>query len=398
MLMRRESEAREGRQLAAYAVTSAASKGRQYPETECEFRTCFQRDRDRIVHSSAFRRLEYKTQVFVNHEGDYYRTRLTHSLEVAQIARSIARTMRLNEDLSEVIALAHDLGHTPFGHSGEEVLNRLLKEHGGFEHNRQSFRIVTLLEHRYPGFPGLNLSVEVLEGVAKHETLYDKPNFNQPHSGVEGGGHTALPGGGATLAPTIEAQIVNLADEIAYSNHDLDDGLQSRMLNFEGLASVKLWRSLFDQVLREFPDADGKVVKVQTIRRLIHHLIRDVQKETDLRIKDRNIQTLNDVRRNGKALVGFSQEVQDQFMDLKRYLFKNMYRHYRVERMAHKAENIIEDLFTTYCKNPRLIPPGAIWGREDSPLERKVADYIAGMTDRFALDEHAKLFDPHAKV
>lgn len=383
MLMRTESETRESEQLAAYAVTSVASKGRQHPEAECEFRTCFQRDRDRIVHSSAFRRLEYKTQVFVNHEGDYYRTRLTHSLEVAQIARSIARTMRLNEDLAEVIALAHDLGHTPFGHSGEEVLNRLLKDHGGFEHNRQSFRIVTLLEHRYPNFPGLNLSVEVLEGMAKHVSEYDHPTFESIR--FEG-------------QSTLEAQLVNLADEIAYSNHDLDDGLQSGMLTFEGLDSVKAWKTIFDQVVSELPEADDKVIKIQTIRRLIHTLIRDVQTETDLRITDRKIVTLDDVRQHGKGLVGFSPEVQDQFMELKRYLFKNMYRHYRVERMAHKAENIIEALFTTYCKNPRIVPPDAFPDREDLSLERKVADYIAGMTDRFALDEHAKLFDPHVKV
>lgn len=383
MLMRKESETRESKQLAAYAVTAAASKGRQYPEPECEFRTCFQRDRDRIVHCSAFRRLEYKTQVFVNHEGDYYRTRLTHSLEVAQIARGIARTMRLNEDLAEVIALAHDLGHTPFGHSGEEVLNRLLKNHGGFEHNRQSFRIVTLLEHRYPAFTGLNLSIEALEGIAKHCSEYDNPTFES----IRFDGYS-----------TIEAQIVNLADEIAYSNHDLDDGLQSGMLSFEGLASVKVWRTLYDQVVSDFPSVDAKVIKIQTIRRLIHRLIGDVLKETERRITDRKICSLEDVRQNGKALVGFSSEVQDQFMELKRYLFKNMYRHYRVERMAHKAETIIEDLFTTYCKNPRIVPPDAFSDREELPLERKVADYIAGMTDRFALDEHAKLFDPHVKV
>lgn len=383
MLMRAEYEARERNSLAPYAALATTSKGRQHTENECEFRTCFQRDRDRIVHSSAFRRLEYKTQVFVNHEGDYYRTRLTHSLEVAQIARGIARALRLNEDLSEVIALAHDLGHTPFGHSGEEVLNRLLKDHGGFEHNRQSFRIVTLLEHRYPSFSGLNLSLEVLEGIAKHASDYDHPSFDFLH--IDG-------------FPTMEAQLVNLADEIAYSNHDLDDGLQSRMLSFEGLASVKLWRQFFNQVVREYPDADGKVVKTQTIRRLIHHLVRDVQQETDRRRQERKIKTLDDVRRDGKNLVGFSQEIHDQFMELKRYLFKNMYRHYRVERMAHKAETIIEALFTTYCKNPRIVPPGAFWGREDTPLERKVADYIAGMTDRFALDEHDKLFNPHTRV
>ncbi len=383
MLMREEAEVREREQLAPYAVLSATSKGRQTTENECEFRTCFQRDRDRIVHCSAFRRLEYKTQVFVNHEGDYYRTRLTHSLEVAQIARGMSRALRLNEDLSEVIALAHDLGHTPFGHSGEEALNRLMKDHGGFEHNRQSFRIVTLLEHRYPTFEGLNLSLESLEGIAKHSSDYDHPTFQFLQ--IEG-------------YPTLEAQLVNLADEISYSNHDLDDGLQSRMLTFEGLASVKLWRKMFDQVLHDHPNADGKVIKVQTIRRLIHFLVGDVQRETDRRIQERKIKTLEDVRRDGKNLVGFSQELQDQFMELKRYLFKNMYRHYRVERMAHKAERIIEDLFTTYCKNPRIIPPNAFVGREDSPLERKIADYIAGMTDRFALDEHTKLFDPHAKV
>lgn len=383
MLSRQESESREHEHLAPYAISATASNGRQVPENECKFRTCYQRDRDRIIHSSAFRRLEYKTQVFVNHEGDYYRTRLTHSLEVAQIARSMARTMRLNEDLSEAIALAHDLGHTPFGHSGEEVLNRLLKEHGGFEHNRQSFRIVTLLEHRYPDFPGLNLTIEVLEGIAKHVSEYDHPTFDS----MRFNGH-----------PTIEAQLVNLADEIAYSNHDLDDGLQSGMLSFEGLSAVKIWQKTCEDVVRDHPKADPKVIKVQTIRRIIHALVADVQTETESRIQSNGIKTLDDVRRDGKNLVGFSQGMHEQFMELKRYLFKNLYRHYRVERMAHKAETIIEDLFGTYQRNPRILPPDAFLGREDSPLERKIADYIAGMTDRFALDEHAKLFDPHPRV
>lgn len=383
MLTRQESEVREHESLAPYAVFAIASKGRQTPEKECEFRTCFQRDRDRIIHSSAFRRLEYKTQVFVNHEGDYYRTRLTHSLEVAQIARSMARTMRLNEDLSEVIALAHDLGHTPFGHSGEDVLNRLLKEHGGFEHNRQSFRIVTLLENRYAEFSGLNLSIEVLEGIAKHVSEYDHPTFDS----INFSGY-----------PTIEAQLVNLADEIAYSNHDLDDGLQSGMLSFDGLSAVSIWRHTFDNVQRDIPKADQKVVKIQTIRRIIHALVKDVQIETERRIQEAAITTIDDVRSKGKNLVGFSKNMQESFMELKRYLFKNLYRHYRVERMAHKAESIIEDLFNTYLRNPRILPPDAFLGREDSPLERKIADYIAGMTDRYALDEHTKLFDPHARV
>lgn len=383
MLSRQDYEAREIQFLAPYSVQAATSKGRQSAEAECEFRTAFQRDRDRIVHSSAFRRLEYKTQVFVNHEGDYYRTRLTHSLEVAQIARSMARTMQLNEDLAEVIALAHDLGHTPFGHSGEAVLNRLMKDHGGFEHNRQSFRIVTQLERRYAQFVGLNLSIEVLEGLAKHASEYDNPTFES-----------------LTIVgyPTIEAQLVNLADEIAYSNHDLDDGLQSGMLSFDGLASVKLWQDIYQNVVNDFPDASPKVIKVQTIRRLIHLLVADVQRETEARVARQGIRVLDDVRKNGKELVGFSATVSAQFVELKRYLFKHMYRHFRVERMAHKAETIMEDLFTAYCKNPKILPPEVLEQSPGESLERHICDYIAGMTDRFALDEHTKLFDPHARV
>lgn len=385
MLTREQYETQERERLAPYGCQAAASQGRAVPEPEDPYRTVFQRDRDRIIHSSAFRRLEYKTQVFVNHEGDYYRTRLTHSLEVAQISRAIARTIRCNEDLAEAIALAHDLGHTPFGHAGEEAMNRCMAEHGGFEHNHQSYRTVTLLEHRYPEFPGLNLTFEVLEGIVKHSSEYDAPK--------------AIPGFVGTGFPTVEAQIVNLADEIAYTNHDLDDGLQSGMLTLDGLSTVGLWRTTADQVRSAYGDLPTKPLKHQIIRRLIHRFITDLLAETTDRIDARSIRTFADVRRTGKELVAFSSALAPQIGELKSYLFKHLYRHYRVVRMADKAQRVIVDLFNAYRKNPQMLPAEyyeQICG--DQPPERLICDYLAGMTDRFALDEYRKLFDPQEKV
>ncbi|MGH7830741.1 MAG: deoxyguanosinetriphosphate triphosphohydrolase, partial [Candidatus Binatia bacterium] len=337
---------------------------------------------DRIVHSKAFRRLEYKTQVFVNHEGDHYRTRLTHSLEVAQISRSIARMLRLNEDLAEAISLAHDLGHPPFGHSGQDVMDHLMKEHGGFEHNRQSLRIVTVLEERYPNFPGLNLSHEVLEGLSKHFTDYDLPDGREFHR--EG-------------QPNLEAQIANLSDEIAYNNHDLDDGLRSGMIHLDQLQEVELWREVYTQVSSIHPGMSKKVMLHQTIRRLIDLVVTDLIHQTLKNIQAQNITGLDTVRRAPRPLVTFSDEVFRKTKQLKKFLFKNLYRHYRVERMADKASRILKDLFNTYLQNPKILPP-EVQKRHSADPHRAICDYIAGMTDRFALEEHQKLFDPHARV
>ncbi len=380
MLTRQEYEKREKEFLAPYAMKSGESEGREFPEEPHPFRTCFQRDRDRIIHSNAFRRLEYKTQVFVYHEGDHYRTRLTHSLEGAQIARTIARALRLNEDLAEAIILAHDLGHTPFGHSGEVVLNRLMKDHGGFEHNRQSLRIVTWLEKRYDDFPGLNLSYEVREGIAKHMTSYDQPNAQASFKKR----------GQATL----EAQIVNLADEIAYSNHDLDDGIDSGLLDLTELCSVGLWQE-------HYQGSDNDKLRIRrAIREIINAYVTDLVNQVGKSLAEEKIQSVREVRLSKARWVSYSPEFDRKNRELKSFLREKMYHHFRVERMADKAQRILESLFKTYLKNPKILPP-EVQGRADGerePLERAICDHIAGMTDRFALDEYSKLFDPHVKV
>ncbi len=384
MLSREEYERREAELLAPYAAKSAFSRGRAHPEKECSFRSAFQRDRDRIIHSEAFRRLEYKTQVFVNHEGDYYRTRLTHTLEVAQISRGVARTLRLNEDLAEAIALSHDLGHTPFGHAGETTLNELMADEGGFEHNRQSLRVVTLLERRYPEWLGLNLSYEVREGIVTHTSEYDKPDAR----GFESDGY-----------PTLEAQIINVVDEIAYMNHDLDDGLQSGMLTFEGLKDVPLWNETFEEVKRDYPDARPKIQKFRAISRLIHMLVGDLQDETKKRIESNNIKTFADVGKRGNNIVSFSEPMHARTRELINYLFTNLYRHFRVVRMADKAHRVLVDLFNAYLADTKVLPPSLHAEIEkNGKAKRYVCDYIAGMTDRFALSEHKKLFDPEEKV
>ena len=386
MITREKYELREAEVLAPYAMKSAQSRGRVHPEEPCPYRACFQRDRDRIIHCEAFRRLEYKTQVFVNHEGDYYRTRLTHTLEVAQISRGLARTLGLNEDLAEAIALAHDVGHTPFGHRGETALNELMAEHGGFEHNRQSYRVVTHLESRYPDFDGLNLSYEVLEGLLKHASEYDSPDLK--------GLTTWDP-----RSPSLEAQVVNVADEIAYMNHDLDDGLESGMITREALDGVSLWREVAGKVRSNHPNASPKIQKYNTISHLIHLLVMDIQGETKGRIEKLGIKSVDDVAKATEPVVAFSEKTVGATKELKDFLFENLYRHYRVERMADKSNRILTDLFNTYLKNPKVLPPSlerAI--REEGDAPRKVCDYIAGMTDRYALGEHAKLFDPNEKV
>jgi len=384
MRNRNHLEELESQTLAPYAAFSAQSKGRMYPEKEHDYRTAFQRDRDRIVHTSAFRRLEYKTQVFVNHEGDYYRTRLTHSLEVAQIGRTIARALGVNENLAEAICLAHDLGHTPFGHSGQDIMAKLMKDHGGFEHNKQSFRIVTVLEKPYPQFPGLNLTYEVLEGITKHASEYDMPDGNLF---VKEG------------YPCIEAQIGNFADEIAYNNHDIDDGLQSGLLKLEELKNIEIWQTNYEKVKNQHNNLSDKQIRRIMVKSIINQLVTDLITYTTSQIQNLNIKTIDDVRKHGKDLVGFSPEIKKMNTQLKRFLFDKLYRHYRVERMAEKAQRVISQLFKAYTDNPKILPSQFLDEYDQSEsFERIVCDYIAGMTDRYALDEYAKLFDPHSKV
>ncbi len=372
--------------LAPYAAKSRNSKGRLHKnEKEHEYRSPYQRDRDRIIHSAAFRRLEYKTQVFVNHEGDYYRTRLTHSLEVAQIARTLAKALSLCEELTEAVALAHDLGHTPFGHAGEDILNDLMLGHGGFEHNIHTLKIVDLLEERYPDFPGLNLTWETREGIVKHTTQYDKAKIP--------------PELDPNLMPTLEAQIVDIADEIAYDNHDLDDGLASGLIREEMLDSIPLWQKTKNEIEREHPGIDNPVKRYQIIRKLISLLVDDAYRETLKKLNTRNIKTQEDVRNSKTRLVDFSDNLKDERAPLRKFLQKELYQHYRVNRMSDKAKRFIEDLFRTYIKNTSILPEeyqNKITGAETKYVV--VCDYIAGMTDRFALDEHEKLFNPYKKV
>ncbi len=377
---------REAETLLPYAAFSVCTRGRVHKEAEHPFRSPFQRDRDRVIHSHAFRRLEYKTQVFVYHEGDHYRTRLTHSIEVAQISRTIARALGLNEDLSEAIALAHDLGHPPFGHSGEKVLNELMSGHGGFEHNAHSLRIVTELEKRYPGFKGLNLTWESREGIAKHNSEFDRQSENNDYT--------------ASPSACLEAQIVDLADEIAYNNHDIDDGLSSEMLDPEKLKELELWQTNMEKVLKGTDTRDARVLKYQTIIGIINAQVTDLVTLVSKRIEDEGIASIEDVRRRSGNIAGFSPKMREMNRELKSFLMKNLYHHYRVIRMADKAERIISELFRAYAREPRLLPPGKFSRIEqDSSLKmRVICDYIAGMTDRFALKEYGKLFDPFLKV
>jgi dGTPase len=371
--------------LAGYAATSATSRGRRYQEEFRDSRPAFERDRDRIIHCAAFRRLEYKTQVFVNHEGDYYRTRLTHSLEVAQIAKGIARRLGLNEELTETLALAHDLGHTPFGHTGEEVLNRLMEGAGGFEHNMQSLRVVDELEERYPNFNGLNLSWEVREGIVKHSSHYDNPLGCHPEF---------LPGS----VPTVEAQLINLADEIAYNNHDIDDGLKSGYINVSQLKKVTMWDEVHEGILRKYPGIDPDRGICQTISALIGLLMNDLVVTTASNIENLQIRTQEDVRTVNKQVVNFSPVVAEKNAELKRFLYQNLYRHYKVERMRVKAERYLGELFEMYIKHPTLLPLRHQMKMEREGRERVICDYIAGMTDRFALDEFKRLFEPYERV
>jgi dGTPase len=382
---RRALEDREAAALAPYAMRSRDTRGRVHPEPEHASRMVFQRDRDRIIHSTAFRRLEYKTQVFVNHEGDYYRTRLTHTVEAAQVTRTLARMLGLNEDLAETVALAHDLGHTPFGHAGERTLDRLMTPYGGFEHNAQSLRIVDVLEERYPSFRGLNLSWEVREGIVKHSTRYDRPQV------VEFGADTA---------PCLEAQIVDFADEVAYTAHDVDDGLQSGMLEPDDLLGVPLWADAWRQVTAAAPHAPMRVSRYQAVRRLIDWMVADLADTLHGRLEREGIDSLDGVRRVKPRLVEFSPAMGERHQALKSFLFDRLYHHHRVTRMTQKADRIMSALFEVYMHEPRQLPPH-VTGRtadEGESMPRVIADYIAGMTDRFALEEYKKLFDPYERV
>jgi len=375
----------EDRHLAPYAVRSRASRGRVYDDHEPEYRTAFQRDRDRIIHTTAFRRLEYKTQVFVISEGDYYRTRLTHTLEVAQIGRTIALALGVNEALTEAVCLGHDLGHPAFGHSGEETLNELMAGHGGFDHNRQSLRIVEKLEKRYAGWPGLNLTWEVREGMVKHETDYDVSDA----TGYE-----------PELTCSLEGQIANAADELAYTAHDLDDGLRSGLLSPAVLRDVRLWQELTGELDLDPCAAMLKVDRHRLIRSLIGWGVGDVVHTTSRRLADERIDSLDKVRRRGAPILGFSDEGRERHRELKSFLLDRLYRHWRVMRMGAKARRVLQALFQTYVEEPAQLP-GSVQerlGSEDASLERIVCDYIAGMTDRFALEEYARLFDPTVRV
>ncbi len=382
-MVRLDREKKETAELAPYAALNSLSRGRQHPEEEHPYRLAFERDRDRIIHCSAFRRMEYKTQVFFYHEGDYFRTRLTHSLEVAQISRSVALALGLNEVLAEALALAHDLGHTPFGHSGERIMDALMADDGGFEHNQQTLRVVDLLEYRYPQFPGLNLSWEVREGIAKHSTDYDNP---------------VIASFGDTQ-PSLEAQIVELADEIAYNNHDLDDGLTSKMMDIEQLEAVTIWREVTDQIRSDLPSIKGTMLKHEAIRRIINWQVSDLISNISKVLADRGIEGRQELAHARERVAGFSPEMDSMNQELKEFLRKDLYQHYRVIRMAQKAQRILQDLFTAYCAMPQQLPPQFFRRIEHEDNARRViCDYVAGMTDKFALDEHRKLFDPAEKV
>lgn len=367
-------------ELTRYAVTEETSAGRLIPEPRPKARSEFQRDRDRIIHSTAFRRLEYKTQVFVNHEGDLFRTRLTHSIEVAQIARSIARALSLNDDLTEAIALAHDLGHTPFGHAGQDALNECMTAHGGFEHNLQSLRIVDKLEERYGAFDGLNLMFETRAGILKHCSPAKARELGAVASRFLD-----------DRRPSLEAQICNLADEIAYNNHDVDDGLRSGLLTLVQLGEIRLFARHAAEAQEEFPSLAGRRLIHETVRRIIDAQVTDLLAETEQRIAALGIETPEDVAR-APMLVGFSSEMTKENNQLKQFLRENLYRHFQVVRMTGKARRIIRDLFAAFLADPRLLPPQYQKYAEREGVPRTIADYIAGMTDRYAIKEHRRLF------
>ncbi len=383
------------RPLAPYASKPQESRGRLYPEPEHPTRSPFERDRDRIIHSTAFRRLTHKTQVFVYHEGDHYRTRLTHSLEVAQIARSVARALGLNEDLAETLALAHDLGHTPFGHAGEEALDAEMAAYGGFSHNDQTLRVLTRLERRYAEFDGLNLTWESLEGTAKHNGPLKGPGIERPVPPTIAAYDRVHPLLLDTY-PGPEAQVAALADDIAYNNHDIDDGLRAGLFAVADLAQVPLVGPVFHSLACRYRGIEEPRLIHESIRRLIDRMASDLIAESRARLEGNGIKSAAEVRAKGAPVIAFSQEMHRNDRALKEFLFERMYRHERVSRMTEKARGIVHDLFTLFLGEPQSLPPE--WRRlAAGPNERKTArvaaDYLAGMTDRFALDEHRRLFE-----
>jgi dGTPase len=373
---RQKLEELEDQKLAPYGMRSRDSKGREYPDKEPKHRTSFQRDRDRVIHTSAFRRLEYKTQVFNNFEGDYFRTRLTHTLEVAQVGRTIARALGANEDLIEAICLAHDIGHAAFGHSGEATLNKLLKDHGGYDHNKQSFRIVTKLERRYPNWPGLNLTWEVREGIVKHETEYDVSDAAKFDPELRG---------------DLEAQIANVADELAYTTHDLDDGIRSGMINHHMFSELKLWQTVIASVGWDGNGEMTELMRHRVIRRLVGILISDVIEATNARIEASGAKSYMDIQRLDHNVIGYSEGMKPINKELKEFLFKNLYSHPRVVDMARRAEEKLTTIYKAYSQKPQMLPGDFQNFIPDRGLERTVADYIAGMTDRFAEQEYNRL-------
>jgi len=379
---REEMERREAQPLAPYAMRSAESAGRVYDEPEAEYRTRYQRDRDRIIHCKAFRRLEYKTQVFLNHEGDHYRTRLTHTIEVAQIARTIARALCLNEDLTEAIAMAHDLGHTPFGHSGEEALRDLMAEHGGFEHNAQGLRVVDLLERQYPQFPGLNLTREVRESIAKHSTRWDSPCD-----------HAFSPG-----PSLLEAQVVELADSIAYDNHDLQDGLEARILTRQKLSDLGLWSEAEQAVRERYGRMGMQQLCKQTIRHLVNLFVTDAVQATRREIKARALTSWQDAARQDGNLVRLSPELERRKAELEDFLYRVLYADYRVLRLTVSARRFVCRVFQAFVDDPRQLPPQHRRRADEHGIHRAVCDYVAGMTDRFAQNTYAQLFHPYQKL
>ncbi|HEU4623270.1 MAG TPA: deoxyguanosinetriphosphate triphosphohydrolase [Steroidobacteraceae bacterium] len=380
--------------LAPFAAHDALSRGRRYPEPPPEYRTEFQRDRDRIIHSNAFRRLAYKTQVFVNHEGDLYRTRVTHSMEVAQIARTIARALRLNETLVEAISLAHDLGHTPFGHAGQEALNHCMREYGGFEHNLQSLRVVDTLEERYAEFPGLNLTFECREGILKHCSARNARALGEI-------GERFL----KRRQPGLEAQIANIADEIAYNHHDVDDGLRAQLIEVAELQEVRMFRRQYEAVTRKYPHLGERRLVHEVLRRMINYVVVDLIRTTQARLDDAAPASIEDVRRRAKPLVGMSDEVRAEHLELKKFLNEHVYRHYKVLRMTAKSRRVLTDLFNAFMNDVNLMPTEhrdaahrAKQSSGDAGRARIVADYIAGMTDRYAILEHGRIFDAGERV
>ncbi|MGK0271016.1 MAG: dGTPase [Cocleimonas sp.] len=387
-----QTEQNSGR--ASYAANPKHSRGRQFSEPSPTYRSEFQRDRDRIIHSTGFRRLEYKTQVFVNHEGDLYRTRLTHSLEVAQIARSISRTLRLDEDLTEAISLAHDIGHTPFGHAGQDALHACMKEYGGFEHNLQSLRIIDILEKNYADYDGLNLCFETREGILKHCSLKNAAILGEV-------GERFINKKQASL----EAQLTNIADQIAYNNHDIDDGLRSGLINIEQMRNIPLFSTQYDKVMWKYPDLKGHRRVHETIRRMIGEQVIDLVETSRARIAIADPKTIEDVRNHSEQLISFSDEMREYNQELKKFLRENLYFHHKVYRMTRKAHQVITSLFEVFMNDLRLLPPRHLALAREALIEdglsgqaRVIADYVAGMTDRYATKEYSRLFGVKGSV